>query len=140
MKNVPNICVNVTQDPIIQFVENRRTMRFINSSRDIFKRVQVDGCAITNGIRCDKLLVSDDEHREFFVELKGVDILHAIDQLRTTIVSIGEYEDDRHAYIISTNVAPVYTSIIQRAQKEFRNRYNSELRVKERVLEVFLNN
>ncbi len=139
MRNVSNTCVAPTQDPIIQFVENKRTMRFLNPMRDLFKRVQVDGCAITIGMRCDNLLVSADEQREFFVELKGVDVPKAIEQLRTTIMALGEYANDRHAFIVSTNVAPSYTSTIQKAQKEFRRKFNAELCVKEIIMEHKLN-
>lgn len=139
MRNVSNTCVAPTQDPIIQFVENKRTMRFLNPKRDLFKRVQVDGCAITNGMRCDNLLVSADEQREFFVELKGVDVPKAIEQLRTTIMALGEYANDRQAFIVSTNVAPSYTSTIQKAQKEFRSKFNAELCIKEIIMEYELN-
>ena len=51
--------------------------------------MKVDGCAIKTGQKCDDLLISQDEHEEHFVELKGVDIMHAIDQLEQTILKIG---------------------------------------------------
>ena len=33
------------------------------------------------------------------MELKGIDVMHAIDQLEQTILKIGEFDDNRHSYI-----------------------------------------
>lgn len=55
---------------------------------------QVDGNIITEGLKCDKLILvklGTDERcetwAEVFVELKGTDVQQAIDQLRTTIAN-----------------------------------------------------
>lgn len=131
MRNVPNICIRETTDSVIRFGESRSVIRFHNPNRLLYKRVQVDGCAIRDGERCDNLLCSADEREERFVELKGVDIPHAIDQLRSTILRIGEHNDNRHCYVICTKVSPHITTAIQKAKKEFRKKYNSDLQIKE---------
>ncbi len=49
---------------------------------------QIDGNIIKEGKRCDKLVLvklNDTEWAEIFVELKGVDVLHAINQLRESL-------------------------------------------------------
>lgn len=52
---------------------------------------QVDGCIITSGNKCDKLILvastpnATEEYDGCFVELKGSNISHAIDQLEATI-------------------------------------------------------
>ena len=138
MRNVPGTCVTSVSHSKIKFEENKRTIYFLNPSRRVYKCVQVDGCAITNGICCDKMLTSADEHSEYYVELKGTDVGHAISQLQTSIETLGEYDEDRHAYVVSTNVMPALSTLLQRAQKVFRDRYNAELRVKEKMLEVAL--
>lgn len=138
MRNVPGTCVTSVSHSQIKFEENKRTIYFLNPSRKVYQCVQVDGCAITKGIRCDKMLTSTDEHSEYYVELKGTDVGHAISQLQTSIETLGEYNEDRHAYVVSTNVVPALSTLLQRAQKVFRDRYNAELRVKEKVLEVAL--
>lgn len=136
MRNVAEVCVQPTKDSKIKFEENKRKIIFLNPERQEYKRVQVDGCAINDKLtmRCDKLLVSADEHEERYVELKG----HAIDQLEATIVRLGEFDDNRHAYVISTNVAPAYTTKIQQKALYFKKRYRSELVVREKQLEVAL--
>lgn len=138
MRNVAEVCVQPTKDSKIKFEENKRKIIFLNPDRKDYKRVQVDGCAIDDKVtlRCDKLLVSADEHEERYVELKGTEVMHAIDQLESTIVRLGEFDDNRHAYVISTNVAPAYTTKIQQKALLFRKKYRSELVVKEKQLEV----
>ena len=116
MKNVDKACICSTKDSQIKFEENKRKIIFLNPSNHRYKKVKVDGCAIKTGQKCDDLLISQDEHEEHFVELKGVDIMHAIDQLEQTILKIGEVDDNRHSYIICTNVAPAYTTTIQKKQ------------------------
>lgn len=138
MRNVDNACVQITSDKNIKFEENRRKIVFTNRDARSYKKVQVDGCAIVQGERCDNLLTSADENEERFVELKGTDVLHAIHQLERTIQMIGEYEDNRHAYVICTNVAPAYTTQIQKKKILFKQKYKSELVLKEKQHTVAL--
>ena len=138
MKNVDKACICSTKDSQIKFEENKRKIIFLNPSNHRYKKVKVDGCAIKTGQKCDDLLISQDEHEEHFVKLKGVDIMHAIDQLEQTILKIGEFDDNRHSYIICTNVAPADTTTIQKKQKYFRQKYKSELLIKEKQWTVKL--
>lgn len=139
MRNVPGICVKDCVDANIVFEQNRRRVCFYNPNRQICKCVQVDGCAITEGIRCDNMLTSHDERCEYFVELKGTDVKHAIEQLRVSIQTLGEFTDDRSAYVVSTNVAPALTTTIQRAKRDFRTKLQSELIIKEKQTTIRLN-
>lgn len=139
MRNVPGICVKDCADANIVFEQNRRRVCFYNPNRQICKCVQVDGCAITVGIRCDNMLTSHDERCEYFVELKGTDVKHAIEQLRVSIQTLGEFTDNRSAYVVSTNVAPALTTTIQRAKRDFRTKLQAELIVKEKQADIRLN-
>ena len=94
---------------------------------------------MVDGLRCDKLLLSADELEERFVELKGTDVKHAIEQLESTINRLGEHHGNRHSYVICTNVAPALTTQIQKKQKHFKQAYHSELIIKEQQLIVPLN-
>ena len=138
MKNVPDICAKETTDSVIKFQEQRSIIRFLNDKRLNYKKIQVDGCALHEGLKCDKMLCSADEREEHYVELKGSDVLHAIDQLRQTIIKLGEYDDKRRSYVVCTKVAPKISTLIQRAKAEFRKKYNSDLQIKETPLEVIL--
>lgn len=138
MRNKVEKCIRETADSQIKFEENKRKIIFQNPQRRSYKRVDVDGCTIKDGIKCDKLLLSSDEHEERYVELKGTDVMHAIDQLEETIKRLGEYDDDRHAYVVSTNVAPAIDTKRQTKIKFFREKYHSELRIQGRQMGVDL--
>lgn len=139
MRNKIEACIRPSTDSQIKFEEFNRKIIFLNPNHELYQKVQVDGCTITDGIKCDKLLLSADEHEERYVELKGTDVMHAIDQLEATIIRLGEFGDNRHSYVICTNVAPAYTTQIQKKQVLFKKRYKTELVVKEKQMIVKLN-
>ena len=138
MRNKVEACICETKDSQIKFEENKRKIVFENPSRLSYERVDVDGCTINEGVRCDKLLLSADEREERYVELKGTDVIHAIDQLEETIKRLGEYTDNRHAYVISTNVAPAINTNRQAKIKYFKEKYCAELKIQEKQLTVSL--
>lgn len=138
MRNVPDSCVRKTTDSIIKFQELRSIIRFHNSQRSLYKKVKIDGGALHEGAKCDNMLCSADEHEERYIELKGSDIPHAIVQLRTTILKLGEHDGNRHSYVVCTKVAPRITTAIQKAKVEFRKRLKSDLQIKETPLDVQL--
>ena len=138
MRNKVETCISQTTDSQIRFEENKRKIIFLNPQRLPYKRVDVDGCTIKEGVRCDKLLLSADEREERYVELKGTDVMHAIDQLEETIKRLGEYTDNRHAYVISTNVAPAINTKRQAKIKYFKENYCAELKIQEKQLTVSL--
>ena len=138
MRNKIEACIVDSTDSQIKFEELNRKIIFQNPDRALYLKVQVDGCTIRDGVKCDKLLLSSDEREERYVELKGTDVMHAIDQLEATIVRLGEFEDNRHSYVICTNVAPAYTTQIQKKQMLFKKRYKSELVVREKQIMVKL--
>lgn len=138
MRNVPDSCVRITTDSIIKFQELRSIIKFHNSQRSLYKKVKVDGGALHEGAKCDNMLCSADEHEERYIELKGSDIPHAIVQLRTTILKLGEHDGNRHSYVVCTKVAPRITTAIQKAKVEFRKRLKSDLQIKETPLDVQL--
>ena len=138
MRNKVGTCIRQTTDSQIVFKENNRKIIFLNPQNLPYERVDVDGCTINYGVRCDKLLLSADEHEERYVELKGTDVMHAIDQLEETIKRLGEYTDNRHAYVVSTNVAPAINTKRQAKIKYFKERYCAELKIQEKQLTVSL--
>lgn len=97
---------------------------------------QIDGDIIKTGQRCDKLILFEasdaTKWNEVFIELKGKDITHAIDQLEATVKkdlfrdgSVVKY----HARIVGKNI-PRNTSgsILTRAKIRFLKDYKCDLR------------
>ena len=79
----------------LSFSENGKRYHCALSKPCCCAGFQVDGYIITEGFRCDKLAViekENDQWTEIFVELKGSDILHAIEQLEATL----QHEIFRH--------------------------------------------
>lgn len=100
----------------------------------------VDGNIVTEGQRCDKLVlvkrsaegITPEQWTEAFVELKGVDTNHAIDQLRQTLKK-SQFKhptnDDIRARIVAQSFPSNKSNpTIEKAKQEFRKDYNCDLR------------
>ena len=138
MRNVPSVCITETNQSVIKFEEKKSVVKFNNPKRLTYKMVAVDGCALTEGVKCDNLLCSADEQEERYVELKGQNIKHAIEQLAMTIVKLGEFNSRRYAYVSCTKVAPLIRTDIQAALLRFKKDFNATLLVKTSPIEVNL--
>lgn len=100
----------------------------------------VDGNIVKEGQRCDKLVlvkrsdkdVIPEQWTEMFVELKGVDASHAIDQLRQTLkkaIFKHPSNDDIRARIVAQSFPSNKSNpTMEKAKKEFRKDFNCDLR------------
>ena len=100
----------------------------------------VDDNIVKEGQRCDKLVLvkrSDSggnpgRWTEAFIELKGVDVVHAIGQLRETLrKSIFKHpsNDDVRARIVGQSFPSSKSNpVMEKAKQEFRKKYNCDLR------------
>ncbi len=121
-------CEEVSRNSIIVCKEQNSKIAFNNSSKKQISKIKVDGCQITEGVRCDYLITfSNDEH---FVELKGKDVSHAFKQLIRTINLLKNSScTNRVSYVISSR-SPLTSPEIQVQRVKFRRKYMSELVVK----------
>ncbi len=96
---------------------------------------QVDGCIVTGGNKSDRLILSASEGTDWlghFIELKGCDIRHAIEQLEATLMC-PEFNDKtlvrRFARIVGRSF-PSNTGnpILEKARNRFREKYKCELK------------
>jgi hypothetical protein len=78
-------CTNCGENRVYPLKEKKSQYRLENPNRKAVCITEIDGCYITEGIRCDYLAVNCSEFAAFFVELKGSDLLHAVDQINATI-------------------------------------------------------
>ena len=96
---------------------------------------QIDGVILKDGNRCDKLIVAryaDHTEAAVFVELKGRNISHAIDQLEATLKQdIFKHRNvaKRKASIVGQSI-PRNTgnSVVEKAKIRFNKTYNCQLR------------
>ena len=124
-----NECCNTNNNKLVIFQEARSKLIVENIDEVQATKVKVDGCEITRGIRCDYLYLI--KGIEIFIELKGQDIQHAIEQLETTInkLSANSKNHKKKSFVICTR-SPLNSASIQNIQVKFRKKYNSELIVK----------
>lgn len=134
MKDFQN-CETVCCDPNIVVSDpssrnNRSKFRLYNLRRSRVKIVQVDDCFIKEGIRCDYLLILSN-NQEIYVELKGSDVKHAVEQISRSIdlLTCNNNLNVKLCFISSTR-CPINSTEIQNLKKKFRQKYNAQLIIK----------
>ncbi|MEK5325846.1 hypothetical protein [Aeribacillus sp. FSL M8-0254] len=76
---------------LVTVEENGRGIKFINNKRKKVALYRVDGCILTEGIKCDFLFLINEDKRAFFIELKGSDLEKAVQQISKTIEQLHPY-------------------------------------------------
>lgn len=134
MKDFQN-CETASIDPNIVVTDpgsrnNRSKFRLQNPRRASIRVVQVDDCVIKEGIRCDYLLILPDG-QELYVELKGSDVKHAVEQIARTVdlLSCDCHSAVKLCFIASTR-CPINSAEIQSLKKRFRQKYNAQITIK----------
>ncbi len=119
---------------IITCFENGRKVNFINNKQRKMQRIHIDGCIIPKGsTACDYLVrhVLAEPNAEYFVELKGTDVKHAIEQLEASIKKLSKASSlIRYAIVVSTHSHPAIRTDIQLGKKRLMNKYGFSLIVK----------
>jgi len=125
-------CEKIKKDPLIALGERHSKITFKNGSGKSIRVIRIDDCVIKEGLRCDYLVIPEDEDRiEHYIELKGSDISHAVKQLESTIPQVSE--DARHGkkrcFIVSSR-CPANSAEIQNIERRFKKEFNSNFSVK----------
>lgn len=132
----PNCTTEIT-DKILVLEENKRKCVFLNPQNKALIKVIVDGCQITQGTRCD-FLVIDNLTNEYYIELKGKDIPHAIEQLESTIKQLSTSAGMQKTAIIVTSRYPSNDTSMQRAKAYFKKKYGVNLISKNIKFEILI--
>jgi len=127
-------CSKHINDKRIVFQENKSKLTIINPTQISVEKVEVDGCEITNGIRCDFFMQKPKEKKrdiEYYIELKGQDLKHAIAQIERTIsiLSNDAKKQKKVSFIICTR-SPMNSTAIQNLRVNFKKKFNLNLIVK----------
>ena len=124
----------------ISVSENGKRYLLATSGKELSVVYAVDGKIVTEGQRCDKLVLvkrsakdaAPEQWTEAFVELKGADTNHAIDQLRQTLkkaIFKHPTNDDIRARIVAQSFPSNKSNpTMEKAKQEFRKDYNCDLR------------
>lgn len=130
-------CEKTSSNKLISLAENKSNLVIENPNQFKVCVVQVDGCAIKEGKRCDYLVIPDQQDIkkviEIYIELKGSKILHAIEQLEATIKKLSDdpAKQEKVCIIVSSQ-SPLITTKIQNFKKDFKKKYNAKLEFKNR--------
>ncbi len=134
--NFKNDCIEITKRSKIKCEGHKRKIIFKNLWQKSITKIKVDGCQITEGLKCDYLIIY--KNYEYFVELKGHDLRHAFKQLIRTINLLGDNNCiERYSYVISSR-SPLTSAEIQNYRIKFKRKYKSNLIVKNNNHEVIL--
>ena len=123
-------CRETSDNKVFVFKEQRSTLTLNNTNQVASTKVHVDGCEINDdGIRCDFMHLA--KGIEMYIELKGQDIPHAIEQIERTIalLSVDAKKCKKIAYIICTR-SPLSSTQIQIYGRDFKKKHNATLIVK----------
>jgi hypothetical protein len=114
-------CVEKLSCQHVVVAEKGRKASFQNENGDIFFRVRVDGCLITEGKRAD-WIVTKNGVGSVIVELKGADLHHACDQILTTIAhhACQEWIEPLRACLIVCSRCPKFDTTLARKQEQLR--------------------
>jgi len=118
----------VRQKNIPLFGKRTTKLYLLNPQERKVERIEVDGCAITDGLRCDWLVVINDslKHEENYVELKGSKIDHAVEQLKATINKLSA---DRARLakrcLVVLNRCPMTGTDVQKYKDKFLKNFNA---------------
>lgn len=131
-------CETILSNKLIPLAENKSKLVIENPNQFKVCVIEVDGYAIKEGVRCDYLVIPDQQDIkkviEIYIELKGSKISHAIDQLEATLKKLSDdpAKQEKVCIIISTR-CPLAGNDIQNFKKYFKKKYNAKLEFKNRT-------
>lgn len=93
--------------------ENRSRVVFENANRHDVDQIEVDDCVIVDGLRCDWLINVDTTQQSIFVELKGSNVPHAVEQLTHAHDQLREIRKPNVTWIVSSQRCPLTSTEVQ---------------------------
>lgn len=123
-------CRKTSNNKVFTFKENRSSLTLLNKDEVPSMTILVDGCEIKGDqIRCDYMHIA--KETEIYIELKGQDLTHAMDQIEKTmgLLSTDKKKQKKISYIICTR-SPLSSTEIQIFGRKFKERFNSKLVIK----------
>lgn len=133
-------CSEITSNRIITFRDRMNPQMLIirNPNSYEVEKTLVDGCKITDGIRCDFMMEIKhpdyDGIREYYIELKGTDLAKAFEQILATVRILTKQENDLKKGFIICNRSPESATENQKLRVQARKQ-KIDLTIKSKKLE-----
>ncbi|MBR1375354.1 MAG: hypothetical protein IJ566_04650 [Cardiobacteriaceae bacterium] len=126
-------------DKTISCKENKRVL-FFNCNSRIFCKIHLDNKAnnqiLNNFPRCDYIIVSKDlEDIALFIELKGSNTVHALEQIEQSINTFGNAINKKYAAIVCSKIHPKFNT----HKQQFIKRNKTQLFIKENQMQLKYN-
>lgn len=135
--HIPEDCIDRTSVKKIVLDDQSRgkgrsksKITFLNPKEILFLKIQVDGCAIQTGKRCDWLLMDGLQKSLRFVELKDSNLSDSISQLEATLKFYAPTYPNasKEAIIVSTKVPSGARTDLQNAKIRFQKAFGTPLK------------
>lgn len=110
-----------------------KSIKIDNAKEVTINCIVVDGCAITQGRRCDYLFIIGPNRYEVFVELKGNKVEKAAAQLQRSIELLTQNKGAAKVALIVASKCPAISSKLQKFKLQFKKNFNATLMVKNRT-------
>lgn len=120
-------CITLTKDSEVRVAERGRSAIFRNPEQHPFRKVQIDGCVITTGLRAD-WLVEKENVGAILVELKGKDVVHACKQLEATLVYLKK-QNITYPAMACLIVCQEYPRQRQKQLNYFREKFGLKIKI-----------
>lgn len=112
--------------PTVTCTDRGSSTRYIYSNRSLDKltKYRVDGCLIIDGAKCDYLLLNCDKKKSYFIELKGSDLIRAVEQIDRTIdllkAMISDFSISARIVLTRVNTTDLSNSQFLRLEKKVK--------------------
>ena len=126
-------CSSFVRQTKIALSGKRTTKLYLSNpeEREV-EKIEVDGCAITDGLRCDWLVLINDRepHEEIYVELKSSKVYHAVEQLEATInkLSANRTRLAKRCFVVFIR-SPMTGTDVQKNKVKFQKNFNAVFRL-----------
>lgn len=122
-------CITINENSKLVFAEEKSRFEVSNKNKRKVELHKVDDCLITKGIRCDWLLIDAMTKAEVFIELKGGDVEHAVNQIIESVRQLSKSAGKKNGYVICTR-NPLSATQVQLLVKKVFKDHKLALRVK----------
>lgn len=132
MRVIPTNIIRERRDPLIVLKEKKSKITLLNPDKKLYHEVKVDGelYAVTETPerKCDYLEIGKETLDAFYIELKGIDVDSAYEQLLATVQNVKVENVTRKVAIAVTSHIPKANVKFQKMQK-LCQKQGAELRV-----------
>jgi len=123
-----NCVKRVAHKEILLSGKQTSSLYLLNPRERWVDKVLVDGCVITEGLRCDWAVEVDDQfsREEIFIELKGSHLTYAVKQIISTIDALSsDPAQTKKRCLVAYSRRPLAQREIRLLKRMFEKQYNA---------------